>query len=405
MGKNMADTEDLPEEYVPDRHGVFLSGTPEIQAGVARLAGGNRIIRNGDHVTLVRMEDILAATKRREVHSMDPEVIAMATGMMGEGRPLIPLMLDGEAHTRYRRLLDPLFAPRQVAKLEPRVRALSHELVDSFSPTGRVELFSAFCEPLPCKIFLTQLGLPLDDLEFLLWFKDGIIRPTDEEHRVSANTRMVEYLYAELDRRQAEGGRRDDLIGGFMTAEVGGDRLTREDVIDITFLLVLAGLDTVSASLSCIVDWLARHPDQRDRIVTDPAILPAAIEELMRYHTPVSSGGRYAAGEFEVAGEHISRGKHLNVLWHAANLDETVFPDPLRVDFDRPENRHIAFASGFHRCLGSHLARLELRVGLEVLHERMPDYALDPDSEPGYNNIAIRNVDPLPLVFTPTAVA
>ena len=123
-------------------------------------------------------------------------------------------------------------------------------------------------------VFLTLLGLPLDDLDFLIWFKNGIIRPTDDDHRAAANTKMIEYLYAELDRREASGEPGDDLIGGFITAEVDGETLTREDVIDIMFLLVLAGLDTVAASLSCMIDWLARHPDQRQRLLDDPALLP-----------------------------------------------------------------------------------------------------------------------------------
>jgi cytochrome P450 len=212
---------------------------------------------------------------------------------------------------------------------------------------------------------------------------------------------MIEYLYAELDRREASGEPGDDLIGGFLTAEVDGETLTREDVIDITFLLVLAGLDTVAASLSCIVDWLARHPDQRQRILDDPAILPAAIEELMRFETPVVSGGRYATADFEIGGERVKAGDEISVCWAAANLDDAGFDDPLTVDFDRAAKRHIAFASGFHRCLGSHLARMELTVILGALHERIPDYALDPERAPGYNATMIRTVDPLPLVFTP----
>jgi cytochrome P450 len=381
--------------------GPFVDGVVDIQSDVHKLFDGPRVVRDEGGVTIMRMADVLAVTKRRDVHSMEPAMIELAGAYMGAGRPLIPLMLDGDAHTKYRKLLDPLFAPKVIAKLEPRVRALSEELIDRFSADGKVEFFSAFCEPLPTKIFLTQLGLPLDDLPFLLWFKDGIIRPTDDEHRVSANTKMIEYLYAELDRREASGTPGDDLIGGFITAEVDGERLTREDVIDITFLLVLAGLDTVSASLSCIVDWFARNSDQRQRVLDDPTLLPAAIEELMRIETPVVAGGRFATADFEIGGEPVRSGDQLRVMWAAANLDDESFADPLTVDFDRPTNRHIAFASGFHRCLGSHLARLELRVALTVLHERIPDYALDPDLAAGYNNVAIRNVDPLPLVFTP----
>jgi cytochrome P450 len=389
-----------PASFMSD---VLRAGVADVQPALHGLHRGPRVLRRADGgVTILRLDDALEVTKRRDVHSMDPEMISMAGAMMGAGRPLIPLMLDGDEHTKYRKLLDPLFAPKVVAALEPRVRALADDLIDGFAADGRVELYGTFCEPLPSMVFLTLLGLPLDDLAFLLWFKDGIIRATDDDHRRQANEQMIAYLYAELDRREERGEPGDDLIGGFITAEVDGHRLTREDVIDITFLLVLAGLDTVAASLSCIVDWLARHPDQRDRIVADPGLLPGAIEELMRFQTPVVAGGRYATADFEIAGEQVKAGDHLTVCWAAANLDGDGFDQPLDVDFDRPAKRHIAFASGFHRCLGSHLARLELRVVLHALHDRVPDYAPDPDQAPGYNNDAIRNVNPLPLVFTPS---
>ncbi|HUR77080.1 MAG TPA: cytochrome P450 [Acidimicrobiales bacterium] len=394
----------MAEEYGAAARGVTApDGSPDVQAMVHNVVSEHRVLRNDNGVTVLAMEEVLAVTKRRDVHSMSPAVVELAGQFMGAGRPLIPLMLDGEDHTKYRRLLDPLFAPKIVNQLEPRVRALSNELIDGFIADGRVELFSAFCEPLPCKIFLSQLGLPLEELNFLLWFKDGIIRPTDDEHRSSANTRMIEFLYAELDRREAETEPRDDLIAGFMTAEVDGHRLTREDVIDITFLLVLAGLDTVSASLSCIVDWFARNPDQRRIVLDDPGMLPGAIEELMRFHTPVVGGGRFATEDFEIGGEQVRAGENISVNWAAANLDASAFDDPLTVDLGRTVNRHIAFASGFHRCLGSHLARMELRAAIDTLHQRIPDYALDPDAQPGYHNAGIRNVDPLPLVFTASA--
>ncbi len=381
---------------------VFQPGVPDIQPALRALVDRERVYRGeSGKVTFLHLDDILEVTKRRDVHSMDPDMVELAGAYMGAGRPLIPLMLDGDAHTKYRKLLDPLFAPKVVAQLATRVRSMADELIDGFVADGKVELYNTFCEPLPSMVFLTLLGLPLDDLDFLLWFKNGIIRPVDDDHRVTANTKMIEYLYAELDRREARGEPGDDLIGGFLTAEVDGETLTREDVIDITFLLVLAGLDTVAASLSCMIDWLARHPDQKQRLLDDPALLPAAIEELMRYETPVVAGGRYATADFEIGGEQIKAGDQLSVCWAAANLDGNGFDDPVTVDFDRAAKRHIAFASGFHRCLGSHLARMELSVILGALHDRIPDYALDPEQEPGYNNTMIRTVDPLPLVFTP----
>jgi cytochrome P450 len=381
---------------------VFQPGVPDIQPALRALLDRERVYRGeSGKVTILHLDDVLEVTKRRDVHSMDPEMVELAGAYMGAGRPLIPLMLDGDVHTKYRKLLDPLFAPKVVAQLATRVRAMADDLIDGFVADGKVELYNTFCEPLPSMVFLTLLGLPLDDLDFLIWFKNGIIRPDDDDHRVTANTKMIEYLYAELDRRAARGEPGDDLIGGFLTAEVDGETLTREDVIDITFLLVLAGLDTVAASLSCIIDWLARHPDQRQRLLDDPALLPAAIEELMRYETPVVAGGRYATADFKLGDEQIKAGDQLTVCWAAANLDGANFDDPVTVDFDRAAKRHIAFASGFHRCLGSHLARMELSVILGAVLERLPDFALDPDQVPGYNNTMIRTVDPLPLVFTP----
>lgn len=382
---------------------AFVEGMADTYERVAAIHDGPRITKRGNAVELTRFEDVVAVTKRRDVHSMDPDTAMVVALALGAGRPLIPLMLDGETHTKYRKLLDPLFAPKQVAKLESIVRDLAERLIDTFAAEGRVDLYSSLCEPLPSQIFLSQLGLSLDDVPFLMWVKDGVIRPTDEEHRASAGPKLIEYLAAELERREASGEPRDDLIGGFLTAEVDGHRLTHEDVIDITFLLVLAGLDTVTASLSCMVDWLARHPAQRDDLVADPSLLPAAIEELMRVETPVVAGSRHATADFEIGGVEIKAGNELRVVWAAADMDPDVFPDPTKVDFGRTNNRHIAFASGFHRCLGSHLARMELRVTLDALHRRIPDYRPDPDLTPGYlNNAGVRCVNPLPLVFTPS---
>ncbi len=391
---------DEPTTPTPDT--VYRAGVVDVFRDVARLHEGPPVVRRADGgAAVLTMDAVRAVTKRRDVHSMDPVSVEMISQVMGAGRPLIPLMLDGDEHTKYRRLLDPLFAPAKMRALESDIAELAHALIDDFAASGEVELFGAFCEPLPSQIFLRLLGLPASDLDFLLWFKNGIIRPDDEEHRAAASPKLIEYLYAELDRRAALDHPGDDLIGGFMTAEVDGHGLTREDVIDITFLLIMAGLDTVAASLSCMIDWLARNPEQRQRLIDDPELTPAAVEELMRVMTPVVGGGRHAVGDFVIGGVEIHAGDALGVSWAAANMDPTIFEDPTRVDFDRASNPHIAFASGFHRCLGSHLARVELWTALNVLHDRIPDYRIDPDAIPGYNNTAIRTVDPLPLRFTP----
>jgi len=176
------------------------------------------------------------------------------------------------------------------------------------------------------------------------------------------------------------------MLGWLLTSEAGGERLTRENIHDILGLLIIAGLDTVAASLTCFLSYFARHPDQRAKLVADPSGWPSAVEELMRFEAPVTDGGRIALEDLELpSGETVAAGTVLGVSWSAANLDPKHFPDPLVVDLGRAPNPHIGFASGFHRCLGSHLARMEMVVALEVWHARIPDYRIKPGTELVYS--------------------
>jgi cytochrome P450 len=384
----------------------FEAYAVEDAKAVYRAAHDSMPLRRDGVVVLTKMADIVEATKRRDVRS-GSEGREIEQSALGNERPLIPLQIDGVEHTKYRKLLDPLFAPRVVAHLEPHVTDVADELIDRFVDQPEVEFYQAFCVPLPSRIFLELMGLPHERLSDFLEFKDAAIRPKgdtpaeQQAYQREVIGRMNDYLNAELDRRLAAGEPGDDLIGGFLTVEVDGDRLTREDILDIVFLLLIAGLDTVSASLSTMVAYLAKHPEQRRKLVDDPSLLPAAIEELLRTETPVPFGARFAAADFEVNGKQVNEGEMVAVLWAAANVDPDAFPDPLTVDFERPANRHIAFAAGFHRCLGSHLARMELRAALGAWHRRVPEYSIAPGKEAVYNNDGVRIVDPLPLAITP----
>ena len=363
--------------------------------------------RQGDGiVVLTKMADILEATKRRDIRS-GSHAGDHGEPALGNERPLIPLQIDGPEHTKYRKLLDPLFAPRVVAGLEPHVVEVADELIDRFVDQTEIDFYQAFCVPLPSRIFLELMGLPHDRLADFLEFKDAAIRPKGDTpaeqmaYQREVIGRMNDFLNAEFDRRLDSGEPGDDLIGGFLTVEIDGDRLTREDILDIVFLLLIAGLDTVSSSLSLMVSYLARHPEQRRELVDDPSLLPAAIEELLRTEVPVPMGGRFASADFEVNGKQVKAGDMVAVFWAAANVDPDAFDDPMTVDFHRPANRHITFAAGFHRCLGSHLARMELRATLATWHRRVPEYSIAPGKQPVYNHDGVRIVDPLPLVITP----
>jgi cytochrome P450 len=350
-----------------------------------------------DMTLITRHEDVMWALRHPDVFSSNMDAIDI-----GNIRPLIPLQIDPPDHVKFRRLLDPLFAPREVDRLEAAVRELVTDLIDDFAESGACEFNTAVAIPLPCTVFLRLMGLPLEDLDLFLRFKDGIIRPgaTDPQARRAQARAVGAEIYAYFDaviaarREQPE----DDLISGFIAAEIDGHHLTTEDILDISYLFLLAGLDTVTASLGCAVSYLAAHPDRQQVLRDDPGKIPAAVEELLRWETPVPGVPRLATRDVEIAGTVIPAGQTVTCLLATANTDAAEFPEPESVDFDRPANRHLAFGGGVHRCLGSHLARLEMRVALEELHRRIPAYEIAPGEHPIYT-MGIRGVEHLPLVW------
>ena len=340
-----------------------------------------------------------------------PEVFSSAatqdTLAMGTVRPLIPLQIDPPDHVKYRKILDPLFAPRHMAALEAPVTALVHERIDSFVDRGECDFSTEFSVPLPSQVFLTLLGLPLSDLPTFLTMKDGVIRPDhvvgksrDDPETVAYQNEIGASIYAYfndvLDERESE--RRDDLLSRFLDAEVDGHRLTREDILDVCFLFLIAGLDTVSASLDCFFGYLCEHPEQRRHLVADPSLVPSAVEELLRWETPVGGIARVAAEDAEILGCPIKKGDMISISLGSIDTDEAALPDAYEVRFDREVNPHHAFGGGVHRCLGSHLARLELRVALREWHTRIPEYSVKPGHELVYTP-AIRSLDTFPMVF------
>ncbi len=354
-------------------------------------------------VLLSGKAEIDAAFRHPETFSSDMTAVDLKNI-----RPLIPLQIDPPDHKKYRKLLDPLFAPQKMAVLEEPVSQLVNDLIDGFVDRGEVDFAREFSVPFPSQVFLTLLGLPLDELPRFLAMKDGVIRPdhvtgelrgtevSDAYQREMADS-IYDYFNQVLDEREHE--RQDDLLSRFLDAEVDGHTLSREDILDICFLFLIAGLDTVSATLDCMFGYLATHPDQRQLLVEDPTMIPSAIEELLRWETPVMGVARVAVEETELGGCPIHKGDSVTVMLGSANIDESEFVDAEEVRFDREVNRHLAFGGGIHRCLGSHLARQELRVALREWHRRIPDYAIAEDHTLVYTP-GIRSVDTFPMTFT-----
>ncbi|HZT67829.1 MAG TPA: cytochrome P450 [Acidimicrobiales bacterium] len=325
-------------------------------------------------------------------------------GGLGNDRPLIPLQIDPPDHKKYRVLLDPFFAPRKMALLEPDVAVLVNQMIDGFADRGECDFTAEFAVPLPCTVFLRLMGLPLEDLDFFLRIKDGIIRGNREpdllrqaEARASAGRQCYEYFERHLDELERE--KRPGLLGDLLDAEVDGIRLTRDEILDICYLMIIAGLDTVTDSLCCFWSHLASHPAHRQRIVEEPEVIPAVVEELLRWESPVSGVARMATEDTDLSGCPVRKGDNLLVFVGAANTDPEGIPDADKVDFDRATNKHYAFGGGIHRCLGSHLARMELRVALREWHRRIPEYTLEEGCELVWTPM-LRACERLPLVFS-----
>jgi cytochrome P450 len=349
-------------------------------------------------VVLTRLADIEMALKRTDVFSSNMDAVDL-----GNVRPLIPLQVDPPEHAKYRRILDPLFTPREMAAREPAVTALVNEMIDGFADRGECDFHAEFAVPLPCTVFLQLLGLPLGDLDKFLAWKDGVVRPEGvrgpAEHAKAAAPaahQIYDYFERAIDNHIANP--REDVLSALIGADVEGHPLSREELLDISFLFLIAGLDTVTDSLDCFFVYLARHSDQRRLLVEQPDILPSAIEEMLRWETPVPGVARVAVQDVEVGGCPISKGERISPLLGAANTDPAEFDDPDTVDFARNPNRHRAFGGGPHRCLGSHLARLELRVALREFHRRIPDYEISPGVTLKYTT-GLRSVEALPLTF------
>ena len=361
---------------------------------------------HGHGVLLSRRAEIDEALRHPEIFSSNMDAVDLKNK-----RPMIPLQIDPPDHKKFRKLLDPIFAPRKMAVMDDEVSQLVNHLIDQFIERGEVDFAKEFSIPFPSQVFLTLLGLPYEELDRFLTMKDGIIRPDHvtgklygskeaSDYQQTIADSVYDYFDEILDQREVE--RQDDLLSHFIDAEVEGDRLSREDILDICFLFLIAGLDTVTATLDCMFSFLAQHPDHRRQIVEEPALIPNAIEELLRWETPVMGVARVAVQDTELNGSPVKSGDQVMIMIGSANTDEAEFADADEVRFDREVNRHIAFGGGIHRCLGSHLARLELRVALREWHKRIPDYEIEPGHTLSYTP-GLRSIDYFPMRFTAPA--
>jgi len=317
--------------------------------------------------------------------------------------PDIPTQVDPPDHAKYRQILNPLMSPRVAAGLEPRMRELATELLDGVVAAGRCDFLEDFAIPYPSRVFLPLMGLPESDLDMFLGWKNKILRTFDQDERKkvfqTVNAELEAYLTEVFNERRRLDDPGDDLVGSLVKARFDGERpLTLEEFVGISSLVWSAGLDTVTAQLALAVHQLATHPDLRDQVAADLSLVPGAIEELMRFDSLVNPC-RKATQDVEVGGQTVKAGDMVMVLYGAAGRDPEQFPNPYQIDFTRHPNPHFGFGGGIHRCAGSHIARVEMRVAMEEIHRRMPRYRLDPDLPVEAHFGYVRGLDSLHLLL------
>jgi cytochrome P450 len=375
---------------------------------------------------------MITSSEAAEFALKHPEIFSsrQAFDVVGSPLPLVPIAFDPPEHTRYRRILQPFFSPRGIAAWQPAVRALAGELIEALAGRGECDLVADLAVPLPAQVFLTLFGLPLEDRDRLIAWKDGLLNdfgppaepaapaadlagglpgsgggpqrgPRRSERVMQLGAELYEYLVGHIARRRELPGT-GDLLGQLL-ADTSDDRLDDAELLGLSFLFVLAGLETVTSALSTAFALLAAHPPLRRQLAADPASIPGAVEELLRFDGPVVFVPRMTTRDVELGGQLIPAGTPVNIAIAAADRDAAAYQDPDTIDLQRAR-RHMAFGVGPHRCLGSHLARMELRATMHEWHRRIPEYELAPGVTPRVSWPAgLVGIASLPLVFRPRA--
>jgi cytochrome P450 len=361
--------------------------------------------RGGGHWMINRHDLAFEAARDWQSFSSEfplpAEVQAMLAQAGGGARvpKTTPINMDPPTHAKYRAPLNKAFSPSAVTRLQGDIRTLAAELIERVRAEGRCEAMHALAEPLPVQVFLKLMGLPLENQA---QYRELVRRhlSASSGDPVTGARQLQEMAAAMretiLARRDAP---RDDLISRLWATEIDGETPTMELMEDFAVLLFIAGLDTVMNAIGFGLHHLARDQALQARLRADPGQVQIAVEELLRRY-PLVSGTRRVSRDLDFHGVAMKEGDRVQLGLISANLDPQRFPDPMRVDLDREDKAHITFNAGPHRCVGSHLARLELQIFFEELLARLPEFRLDPDRPPLFHGGLVIGVDRLDLAWT-----
>ena len=353
---------------------------------------------------LTRYEDVDAVLRDHRRFSSDP--LRRNSGHR-RSAPLTPdeatmLFLDPPDHTRLRSLVNRAFTRTAINALEARIRGIMEALLDDVDDPASFDLMKTVAGPLPVTVIAEMLGVPPRDRpRFKTWSdqRARLLEPTvsarEREVAAQATRSLEDYLLPIIKARRAEP--RDDIISVLAQAEEEGDALSEREMLNMLRLLLVAGNETTTNLIGNGMLALLRHPEQLDALRRDPGLIPRAVEELLRYDSPVQAGLRAALDDCEVNGVPVRRGEDLILLIGAANRDPEAFAQPDRLDVERDERSHVAFGRGIHHCLGAPLARLEGRIAIEALLTRYSSLRLLDERPLFHHSIVLRGLKRLPV--------
>jgi cytochrome P450 family 142 subfamily A polypeptide 1 len=345
----------------------------------------------------------------REI-SKDPDTFSNAGGIRPDGFPL-PMMIETDApeHVRRRRLVSEGFTPKRIRESEEGIRAICDAIIDRVCEQGSADFVRDIAAPLPMIVIGNMLGVAPEDRDDLLRWSDDMLKslgspdPTAMDTAAVAAMEYAEYITAVAEQRRRD-NQSDDLIGTLVHAEIEGNRLDEGSIIYESLLILIGGDETTRHVISGGMYELLRHPDQLKALLADRALLPGAVEEMLRWVSPIKNMARTMTRDVELHGETLREGQKLLLLYPSANRDATVFEAPEEFDITRSPNDHMAFGFGSHFCLGNRLARMELSVMFDRLFDRLPDLALADDRPPPTRAANfVSGYESMPVVFTPSA--
>ena len=357
---------------------------------------------------LSRFTDVLEGFRDFETYSSAGGIALENRRPIGQAMPDFQQMieLDPPEHTAFRSLVSRVFTGRRVADMEDEIRQIFDGYLDAVIARGSCDLVDDITSPYPMDVICSVLGVPEADRAGLRAHADRILIREDGSMAIPQEAAdgmfgVLGYFIDDLPRRRAGEGS-PGLVADLLDLEVDGRALTEQELLGFCVLFVIAGHETTTKMVANSIEILSRHPDQRDRLVAEPTLIPGAVEEVLRFHNSTQYMHRTVTRDLELHGEQLHAGDSVLLLIGAANHDEREFgPTAEEFDITRRPDRHLAFGYGAHFCLGAALARMEGKVALEQIHRRIPDYVVDQDAKVRFHSSNVTGWTHLPITFTP----